>query len=40
MEDIRNAYNVLVLKPEGERPLGRSRCRLEDNIRMVLREVM
>ena len=25
-------------KPEGKRPLGRSRCRLEDNIKMVLQE--
>jgi hypothetical protein len=26
-------------KPEGKRPLGRSRCRLEDNIKMDLQEV-
>jgi hypothetical protein len=26
-------------KPEGKRPLGRPRCRREDNIRMDLREM-
>ena len=26
-------------KPEGKRPLGRLRCRWEDNIKMDLREV-
>ena len=39
MEHFRNAYRVLVGKPEGKRPLGRSRCRWEDNIKMDLREV-
>ena len=39
MEQSRNAYRVLVGKPEGERPLGRSRRRWEDNIKMDLREV-
>jgi hypothetical protein len=29
----------LVGKPEGKRPLGRSRHRWEDNIRMDLREI-
>jgi hypothetical protein len=29
---------VLVGKPEGKRPLGRPRCRWEDNIRLDLRE--
>jgi hypothetical protein len=33
------AYRVLVAKPEGKRPLGRSRSRWEDNIRMDLYEV-
>jgi hypothetical protein len=33
-----NAYRILVEKPEGKRPLGRSRCRWEDNIKMDLRE--
>jgi hypothetical protein len=35
----RNAYRILVGKPEGKRPLGRPRCRWEDNIRMDLREI-
>ena len=39
MEQSRNAYRILVGKPEGERPLGRPRRRWEDNIRMDLREV-
>ena len=32
-------YRVLVGKPEGKRPLGRSRRRREDNIKMGFREV-
>jgi hypothetical protein len=32
-------YRVLVGKPEEKRPLGRPRCRWEDNIKMVLQEV-
>jgi len=32
-------YRVLVWKPERKRPLGRSRCRWEDNIKMDLQEV-
>ena len=39
MEQFRNAYRVLVRKPEGKRPLGRLRHRWEDNIKMDLREV-
>jgi hypothetical protein len=35
----RNAYRLLVGKPEGKRPLGRPRCRWVDNIRMDLRQV-
>jgi hypothetical protein len=38
MREKRNAYRILVGRPEGKRPLGRSRHRLEDNIRMNLRE--
>jgi hypothetical protein len=34
----RNTYRILVGKPEGERPLGRTRRRLVDNIKMDLRE--
>ena len=39
MDQSKNAYRVLVGKPEGERPLGRPRRRWEDNIKMDLREV-
>jgi hypothetical protein len=35
----RNAYRLLVGKPEGKRPLGRSRCRWVNNIKMDLGEV-
>jgi hypothetical protein len=35
----RNLYRLLVGKPEGKRPLGRSRCRWIDNIRMDLLEI-
>jgi hypothetical protein len=36
MRGKRNAYRVLVGKPEGSQP----RCRWEDNIKMDLRERM
>jgi hypothetical protein len=36
---VTNAYRILVGKPEGKRPLGRPRCRWEDNIKMDLREI-
>ena len=39
MEQFRNAYRVLVGKPEGKRHLGRPRRRWEDNIRVDLKEV-
>ncbi|KAJ4437758.1 hypothetical protein ANN_13696 [Periplaneta americana] len=39
MGEYRNAYRVLVGRPEGKRPLGRPRRRWEDNIKMDLREV-
>jgi hypothetical protein len=35
----RNVYKVLVEKSEENRPLGRSRRRWEDGIRMDLREI-
>jgi hypothetical protein len=35
----RNAYRLLVGKPEGKRPLGRPRHMWVDNIRMDLGEV-
>jgi hypothetical protein len=39
MGERRGAYRVLVGKSEEKRPLGRPRCRWEDNIKMDLREV-
>ena len=39
MEQSKNAYRVLVGKPDEKRPLGRPRRRWEDNIKMDLREV-
>ncbi|KAJ4439190.1 hypothetical protein ANN_07307 [Periplaneta americana] len=39
MGESRNAYRVLVGRPEGKRSLGRPRRRWEDNIKMDLREV-
>jgi hypothetical protein len=38
MGEMGNAQ-ILFGKPEGTRPLGRSRCRWDDNIRMDLREI-
>jgi len=39
MGERSGVYRVLVGKPEGKRPLGRPRCRWEDNIKMDLQEV-
>ena len=39
MSEERWVYRVLVGKPEGKRPLGRTRRRCVDNIRMDLQEV-
>ena len=39
MEEGRSLHKVLVRKPDGKRPLGRPRCRWEDNIKMDLEEV-
>ena len=39
MGEKTSVYRVLVEKPEGKRPLGRSRCRWEDNIKIDLQEV-
>ena len=35
----KGVYRILVGKPEGKRPLGRSMCGWEDNIKMDLQEV-
>jgi hypothetical protein len=39
MGEKRNAYGLLVGKPEGKRPLGRPRRRWVDNIRIDLGEI-
>ena len=39
MGERRGVYRVLVVKPEGKRPLGRPIRRWEDNIKMDLQEV-
>jgi hypothetical protein len=39
MGEGRGVYRVLVVKPEGKRPLGRPRRRREDNTRLDLREI-
>jgi hypothetical protein len=36
--DMRNAYKILVGKPERKEPLGRSNRRRQDNIKMYLKE--
>jgi hypothetical protein len=39
MGEMRGAYNVLVGRPEGRRPLGRPRSRWKDNIKIDLKEI-
>jgi hypothetical protein len=39
MWEKRNAYRILVGKPEGKKPLGRPRRRRVGNIKMYLREI-
>jgi hypothetical protein len=39
MGEKRNAYTLLVGKPEGKRPLGRPRRRWVDNIKIDLLEI-
>ena len=34
-----DAYSILVGSPEGKRPLGKSRRRLNGNIKMYLKEI-
>jgi hypothetical protein len=40
MMDRRNAYKILVIKPEGKRPFERPRRRWKDNINMDIKEIM
>jgi hypothetical protein len=39
MREKRNAYRLLMGKPEGKRPLGRQRRRWVDNIKMDILEI-
>jgi hypothetical protein len=39
MGEGRGVYRILVGRTEGERPLGRSRYKWEDNIKMDLRVI-
>jgi hypothetical protein len=39
MGEKKNAYRILVGKPEGKRPLGRPGCRWLDSIKVDLREI-
>jgi hypothetical protein len=34
VEGVRNVHKILVRNPEGKRPLGRSRSKWEDSIKM------
>jgi hypothetical protein len=38
MWEGRSVYRILVRRPEGKRPLGRPRHRLEDNSNLDIRE--
>jgi hypothetical protein len=39
MGETRNAYRILVGRPEGKRQLGKPRRRSVDNVKMDLREI-
>ena len=39
MEEGRSAFKILTSIPAGKRPLERSRCRWENNIKMDLKEI-
>jgi hypothetical protein len=39
MGKVRNAYKILIGKPEGKRLHGRPRCRWKDNVKLGLREI-
>jgi hypothetical protein len=38
MGEGRGVYRILAGRPKEKRPMGRPRCRWEDNIKMDLRE--
>jgi hypothetical protein len=40
MGEVRGAYNILVGRPEGRRPLGRTRRRWEDHVKVDLWEIV
>ena len=40
MEEVRSAFTLLTGKPTGKRPLGRPRCRWEENIRIYIKEIV
>jgi hypothetical protein len=40
IQRMRNAYKILVGKPDGKRPLGRPKRRWENKIRMGIRDWM
>jgi hypothetical protein len=37
--EMRNACKILVRRPERKTPLGRSKCRVENNIRMEVQQI-
>ena len=39
MEKGRSGLKILTVKPTGKRPLGRPRCKWQDNIKMYLEEI-
>jgi hypothetical protein len=39
MGEVRGAYNIFVVSPDGRSPLGRPRRRWEDNIKMAVRDI-
>jgi hypothetical protein len=39
IEEMINAYKILVRKSEGKRPVGRPRRRWKDNIKVGIREI-
>jgi hypothetical protein len=39
MRQVRNAYTILVERPEGNKPFEKYRCRMEDNIKTDLGQI-